>query len=193
MSKRRALKAAITVTNTAAGRIAQLLKRRPDATGVRLGVRARGCNGLSYTLDYVDNAGFVFPASAKPGAPPAASTTTPASAAAAAASQASSSSSSPAVAAAAAAVQLKKAARNAPKPVSTMLDEQVEMDGVRVYIDPKALFYVVGTTMDFVVDDLSSQFVFSNPNQQGECGCGESFSIDTKPLKGVPAKKQQTS
>jgi iron-sulfur cluster assembly accessory protein len=35
----------------------------------------------------------------------------------------------------------------------------------------------VGTTMDYVTDDLSSQFVFNNPNKKGDCGCGESFNV----------------
>lgn len=43
----------ITVTDAAVERIKVLLSRKPEATGVRLGVRTRGCNGLSYTLDYL--------------------------------------------------------------------------------------------------------------------------------------------
>lgn len=48
--------------------------------------------------------------------------------------------------------------------------------GVRVVIEPKALMHVVGTTMDFVEDDLRAEFVFHNPNAKGTCGCGESFN-----------------
>ena len=57
------------------------------------------------------------------------------------------------------------------------LDELVEDKGVRIYIDPKALMYLVGTEMDYVVDKLQSGFVFKNPNEKGRCGCGESFHV----------------
>jgi iron-sulfur cluster assembly protein len=48
--------------------------------------------------------------------------------------------------------------------------------GVRVFVEPKAIMHIVGTIMDFVEDDLSSEFVFHNPNATGTCGCGESFT-----------------
>ena len=56
-------------------------------------------------------------------------------------------------------------------------DEVVEHDGARVLIDPKAVMYLLGTEMDYVTDKLSSQFLFSNPNQTGSCGCGESVNL----------------
>ena len=56
-------------------------------------------------------------------------------------------------------------------------DEVVEHDGARVLIDPKAVMYLLGTEMDYVTDKLSSQFVFTNPNQTGSCGCGESVNL----------------
>ncbi len=56
-------------------------------------------------------------------------------------------------------------------------DEVVEYDGARVLIDPKAVMYLLGTEMDYVTDKLSSQFVFTNPNQTGSCGCGESVNL----------------
>jgi iron-sulfur cluster assembly protein len=56
-------------------------------------------------------------------------------------------------------------------------DEVVEHGGVRVLIDPKAVMYLLGTEMDYVTEKLSSQFVFSNPNQTGSCGCGESVNL----------------
>ena len=49
--------------------------------------------------------------------------------------------------------------------------------GVKVFVDPKALMHVVGTEMDFVDDRLKAEFVFTNPNSKGECGCGESFNV----------------
>lgn len=56
-------------------------------------------------------------------------------------------------------------------------DEKVDIDGAHVYIDPRALMHIVGTTMDFVDNDLVSEFVFHNPNAKGTCGCGESFNV----------------
>ncbi|KAK9478519.1 hypothetical protein V1514DRAFT_330901 [Lipomyces japonicus] len=56
-------------------------------------------------------------------------------------------------------------------------DEEVVQDGVRVLIDSKALFSIIGSEMDWVDDKLSNRFVFSNPNIKGECGCGESFMV----------------
>ena len=56
-------------------------------------------------------------------------------------------------------------------------DEVVEQNGARVLIDPKAVMYLLGAEMDFKTDKLSSQFVFSNPNQTGSCGCGESVNL----------------
>jgi iron-sulfur cluster assembly accessory protein len=85
-------------------------------------------------------------------------------------------------------------------------DETVEQDGVRVLIDSKALFSIIGSEMDWVEDRLSQRFVFRNPNistssfvlpspvsacgsawarqlanvtlqTEEECGCGESFMV----------------
>lgn len=56
-------------------------------------------------------------------------------------------------------------------------DDLVERDGARVIVDPKAVMYLLGTEMDYVVDKLSAQFVFNNPNQKSACGCGESVNL----------------
>lgn len=56
-------------------------------------------------------------------------------------------------------------------------DEKVEIEGAKVFIDPRALMHIVGTKMDFVDNDLVSEFVFHNPNAKGTCGCGESFNV----------------
>lgn len=107
----------IVVTESAANRIKELLNSEngKGALGIRLGVKRRGCNGLSYTLNY---------AFEKP-----------------------------------------------PK------DEEMDAHGIKVFIEPMALFNVVGTTMDWEETELSSEFTFSNPNSKGECGCGESFNV----------------
>ena len=56
-------------------------------------------------------------------------------------------------------------------------DEVIEDKGVKVLIDPKAIMYLLGTEMDYKVEELSSTFVFKNPNETERCGCGESFKI----------------
>ena len=56
-------------------------------------------------------------------------------------------------------------------------DEKIEVEGVNVFIDPKAIMYLLGTEMDFKVDKFTSSFVFNNPNETERCGCGESFKI----------------
>mmetsp|Transcript_28203 Transcript_28203/g.97522 ORF Transcript_28203/g.97522 Transcript_28203/m.97522 type:complete len:134 (-) Transcript_28203:94-495(-) len=108
-------KAPIEITESAAERLRALLAKRPGAIGLRLGVRTRGCNGMSYTMNYADEAG--------------------------------------------------------------KFDEEVESRGVRVLIEPRALLSILGTTMDWKEDDISAEFVFTNPNAKGTCGCGESFNV----------------
>ncbi len=111
-----AVKAALSVTEAAAQRIQALLaKRGKPSVGVRVGVRSRGCSGLSYTLEYADE--------------------------------------------------------------KRKFDEVVEVNGVTVLVDPKAIMFILGTEMDYVEEKLQSGFVFRNPNEKGRCGCGESFHV----------------
>ncbi|GAB6845392.1 iron-sulfur cluster assembly protein [Methylorubrum rhodinum] len=56
-------------------------------------------------------------------------------------------------------------------------EDVIEDRGVTVFIDPKAVLFLLGTEMDFQTTKLSSQFVFNNPNQTSACGCGESVAI----------------
>ena len=105
----------IILTERAADRIKDLLATNPSSLGIRLGVKRRGCNGLSYTLNYAEE----VPAK----------------------------------------------------------DIAMEAHGVSIFIEPMALFNVVGTTMDWEEDELTSEFTFKNPNSKGECGCGESFTV----------------
>ena len=65
------------------------------------------------------------------------------------------------------------------------LDEVVEDKGVRIFIDPKAIMFLLGTEMDYKESMLKSGFVFNNPNQTAACGCGESVML--KPAQAVPA------
>ncbi|KAF5355752.1 hypothetical protein D9756_003967 [Leucocoprinus leucothites] len=110
----RSTKAALTITPTAVSRLHALLCG-PTPQLIRIGVRNKGCAGLSYHLDYVD----------KPG----------------------------------------------------KFDEVVEQDGVKVLIDSKALFSIIGSEMDWKEDALSAKFSFKNPNIKDACGCGESFTV----------------
>jgi len=57
------------------------------------------------------------------------------------------------------------------------LDEVVEDKGVTIFIDPKAVLFLLGTEMDYRVEKLKSGFVFDNPNQTSACGCGESVQL----------------
>tara|TARA_B100001123_G_C15174393_1_gene972743 strand:+ start:659 stop:991 length:333 start_codon:yes stop_codon:yes gene_type:complete len=56
-------------------------------------------------------------------------------------------------------------------------DEVVEDKGVKVFIDPAAIIYLIGTEMDYKKDQFSSSFIFKNPNETERCGCGESFKV----------------
>ena len=56
-------------------------------------------------------------------------------------------------------------------------DTVIESDNVKLYIDGKSLFYLMGTELDFS-DGLNGKgFIFNNPNATKTCGCGESFGV----------------
>ncbi len=118
MAQRKMIEAAITLTKRAGKRLNFLLKQKNDVYGLKLGVKSRGCNGLSYTMNYCQSKQDLHP-----------------------------------------------------------LDEIVEEHGVRVIIDNKAVFFLLGTKMDYKEDAIASEFIFENPNSVSECGCGESFNI----------------
>lgn len=106
----------MSVTPAAAERVKALIDGRSKPTaGIRIGVRTKGCSGMSYTLEFAD----------------------------------------------------------AQQP----MDEVVETGGVKLLIDPKASLFLIGTEMDYVEEKLKSGFVFTNPNEKGRCGCGESFHV----------------
>jgi iron-sulfur cluster assembly protein len=57
-------------------------------------------------------------------------------------------------------------------------DDQVfEHDDLKLIVDGKSLVYIDGTQLDFVKEGLNEGFQFNNPNVNGECGCGESFTV----------------
>lgn len=56
-------------------------------------------------------------------------------------------------------------------------DTLIEANGVKLFVDGKSLFYLMGTELDFS-DGLNGRgFVFNNPNAKKTCGCGESFGV----------------
>ncbi|KAI5476976.1 iron sulfur assembly protein 1 [Pseudohyphozyma bogoriensis] len=103
------------VTSPSAVTHLQTLLSSPTPQLIRVGVRNKGCAGMSYHLEYVD------------------------------------------------------------KPEK--FDEVVEQDGVKVVIDSKALFSIIGSRMEWRESELGSKFVFENPNIKDACGCGESFIV----------------
>ncbi|MBA2590440.1 MAG: iron-sulfur cluster assembly accessory protein [Alphaproteobacteria bacterium] len=56
-------------------------------------------------------------------------------------------------------------------------EEVMEDKGVKIFIDPKAILFLIGTELDFVQEKLGARFTFNNPNQTSACGCGESVQI----------------
>lgn len=109
--------APISVTEAALDRIRVLLDSRgKPSVGIRIGVRTKGCSGLSYTLEFADEV--------------------------------------------------------------NEFDEVFDpTDDIKIMIDPKATMFIFGTEMDFVEEKMASGFVFTNPNEKGRCGCGESFHV----------------
>jgi iron-sulfur cluster assembly protein len=55
--------------------------------------------------------------------------------------------------------------------------EHHDVNGVRLYIDPKHRPYLYGMTIDYVRNGLNEGFDFKNPNERDRCGCGESFRV----------------
>jgi iron-sulfur cluster assembly protein len=63
--------------------------------------------------------------------------------------------------------------------VDTPLTEDLNVicEGISVSVDPKAVPYVNGMTMDWIKAGLNEGFDFINPNERDRCGCGESFRV----------------
>ena len=55
--------------------------------------------------------------------------------------------------------------------------EIIESKGVKVFVEPSATMFLVGSEMDYTTDKISSRFIFNNPNEKSSCGCGESFNV----------------
>ncbi len=106
----------ISLTDAAADRVKSLIEKSDKPVlGLRVGITTKGCNGMSYMVEYAET--------------------------------------------------------------ESKMEEVVEDKGVKIYVDPMAVMYILGSTMDYVEDKFHSGFVFDNPNETGRCGCGESFSV----------------
>lgn len=63
-------------------------------------------------------------------------------------------------------------------------DRVFDLEGVRLVVDVKALPFLDGTRIDYAREGLNAAFVFHNPNATGECGCGESFTVEEQEIGG---------
>ena len=105
----------IRLTPAAMERMTHLLAQR-NVCGVRIRLRTRGCSGLSYVMEYVED------------------------------------------------------------PQNT--DEVIPLsEGKGLFVHNRALLFLVGTEMDYQETPTRSGFVFRNPNEKGQCGCGASFHV----------------
>jgi iron-sulfur cluster assembly protein len=107
----------VSLTDAAKRHIFTYLEKHATSKGVRLSVKKTGCSGLSYVVDYVDEA--------------------------------------------------------ASSDASMMLTPLYF-----ICVDKKSLPYLKGVRVDYVKQGLNYKFVFENPNQTGQCGCGESFTVN---------------
>jgi iron-sulfur cluster assembly protein len=56
-------------------------------------------------------------------------------------------------------------------------DEILELEGLKVFVDPFSAQYLEGVEIDYVTTMMGSGFTFRNPNASGGCGCGSSFTV----------------
>lgn len=56
-------------------------------------------------------------------------------------------------------------------------DEILDLEGVRLFVDPFSAQYLEGVEIDYVTSMMGSGFAFRNPNSSGGCGCGSSFTV----------------
>ena len=115
VKRRRSLPPLMSLTDAAAERLRALYARGQDGMKLRIGVKTKGCSGLSYDMSWVEAPG--------PG------------------------------------------------------DEVVTDKGLTLLVDRKASLFLIGTVMDYEVKNLEAGFTFTNPNEKGRCGCGESFHV----------------
>jgi iron-sulfur cluster assembly protein len=113
--KTRALPPLMTLTDAAAERLRGLYQKGEQGKLLRIGVKTKGCSGMSYDMSWTD------------------------------------------------------------APAAT--DEIVKDKDLTVLVDRKASLFLIGTVMDYEVKSFTTGFTFTNPNEKGRCGCGESFHV----------------
>lgn len=59
-------------------------------------------------------------------------------------------------------------------------DVTVALDDKFIFIEKKSFPFLQGIKIDYIRQGINQKFTFENPNQTGQCGCGESFSVDEK-------------
>ena len=69
-------------------------------------------------------------------------------------------------------------------------DDMIEHSGAKVWVEPSAVLYLLGTQMGFETTTLRSGFTFTNPNQTSACGCGESVELKPADLAALAAQRQ---
>jgi len=69
-------------------------------------------------------------------------------------------------------------------------DDLVEFNGAKVWIEPSAVLYLLGTQMDFEQTQMRSGFTFVNPNQTSACGCGESVELKPADLAALAKSRE---
>lgn len=69
-------------------------------------------------------------------------------------------------------------------------DDLIEWNGARVWVEPSAVLYLLGTEMGFETTKLRSGFIFTNPNQTSACGCGESVELKPADLAALAAQRE---
>lgn len=71
-------------------------------------------------------------------------------------------------------------------------DDLIEFQDAKVWIEPSAVLYLLGTQMDFESTKMRSGFTFTNPNQTSACGCGESVELKPADLAALAKQRQES-
>lgn len=56
-------------------------------------------------------------------------------------------------------------------------DEIVQIEGLKLFIAPSALLFIIGTELDYEITPTGAKLIFNNLKTKSRCSCGKSFSI----------------